>query len=538
MTVLPNQREIKLQWWVNGVGHWWPVCLVAIILVGALFRLSYLSLMEFRHDSAYWALEAFRILQRGYLPLVGQQVGSVQVELYNGPILSYISALIFAVLGYKPIFVTIFIATCNVAGILFTFLLGKQLYSREVGLIAALLMSISPWLVLYGRMYWPQALFPSLIPLSFLVLVLGIQKHKLILFILYGLLLGIGLQLHLSVIALVGTGILYLFFYSHRRILSPILLSIGVVIGYLPIILFDITHGFVNLNGLLHLPSLHAVDEPRVFHFLKTLWNFENVLSGQALWTSKLSDIAYLPGMIDWGQGILFTVIFLLALAMMLAENFRGKSIKQALKFSYQEALLVLFILLPTGYLFFSRSLIQRHYFLFLYPIPFLIIAKGFMLGPEFLARKNINSLLHWIAPVILIFAGMLNIITIIYGFNFLMQSGGEGEYGTVLNDKQGAVDFILNHSNGAYEVNIENVQESLPYVFLFKAQDNITVKGREDMAKAIYSISISENSHQYSIIESKYYTGSDLDHNKILYKSRGVIVMSDWSVSIFDVKK
>jgi hypothetical protein len=318
---------------------------------------------------------------------------------------------------------------------------------------------------------------------------------------------------------------LYLFLYSRHKIGPVILIGSGVVIGYSPIIIYDLFNGFVNLGGLIRLPSLHAVDEPRIFHFAKTLWNFENVLSGQALWVSKLSDFPYLPALVDWGQGLLFTGLFLLALAVVVMENGQDKSLKQALKFSHRDGLLLLFIILPLAYLFLSRSLIQRHYFLFFYPAPFLILARGLALWQNWVAGKQRFKGLTFAAPLALSAACLLNLITVIYGYNFLVRSGGEGQYGTILADKQSAVEFILAHSQGNYKVNVETVQETLPYVFLFEAADDIVVEGREDIATSISS-STAGDQHQYRLVEPSYHAASVGHGEKILYQARGVTVI------------
>ncbi len=527
MNVLSNQAKFREQYQVRWAGRWWPIYLILPLFIGGILRLGSLALMEFRHDSAYWALDAYRILGGGYLPLVGQQVGSVNVELYNGPIMSYIAALTFVLVGYRPVFVAMLVACCNIAGILVTFLLGQRFYSRSVGLIAATLVSLAPWLVLYGRMFWPQALFPLLIPLSLLTLLLALEKDKVIWYLFHGILLGIGLQLHLSVLAVIGTSILLVLIYSRRKWIS-LLVGLGVSVGYAPILLYDLFHGFPNIQGLTRLPSLHTVDEPRIFHFAKTLWNFTNVLSGQGLWVSKLSEFPYLPSLIDWGQGILFTALFLFALAVIVIDNSRGKPLKQAIKFPYQNAVLLLFVILPTAYLFFSRGLIQRHYFLFFYPVPFLIIAKGIVLWQRYLAQRNLSRGLFLVAPLALLIACLLNLVTAIYGYNFLVQSGGQGQYGTSLTDKESAVDFILTHSNGNYTINLETVQETLPYVFLFEANDEIIVKGREDLAQSISSVSTGEgHRNQYRIVEPTYHDLLISDKEKMLYRARGVVVIS-----------
>jgi 4-amino-4-deoxy-L-arabinose transferase-like glycosyltransferase len=526
MSISSVQTNFKVQKQATWADRWWTVCLILILFIGGILRLSSLSMMEFRHDSAYWALDAYRILDGGYIPLVGQQVGSVHVELYNGPIMSYIVALVFALAGYRPAFVAMLIASCNVVGILTTFVLGKRLYSRNVGLVAATLVSLAPWLVLYGRMLWPQAIYPCLVPLSLLTLLLALENDKITWYLLHGVLLGIGLQLHLSMMALIGTSILFMLIYSHRK-WSVFLVGLGVAIGYAPILLYDVLYGFPNLTGLARLPTLHATDAPRMFHYIKTLWNFANVLSGQALWVSKLSGSPYLPVFIDWGQGILFNTLFLLALVTIMMENFRGRPFKQAIKFPYRGALLLLFLILPATYLFLSRSLIQRHYFLFFYPVPFLIIARGIELWQARLTQRKSSKGLAFVAPLALSVACILNLVTVAYGCDFLVRSGGEGQYGTILVDKQGVVDFILIHSNGNYMVNVESVQDTLPYVFLFRASDDVIVEGKEDSATSIQSASAKEQPNQYKIVEPTYHDLLIADGDKELYRSRGVVVVS-----------
>jgi len=123
--------------------------------------------------------------------------------------------------------------------------------------------------------------------------------------------------------------------------------------------------------------------------------------------------------------------------------------------------------------------------------------------------------------------ACILNLVTVAYGYEFLVRSGGEGQYGTILVDKQGVVDFILIHSNGNYMVNVESVQETLPYVFLFQASDDIIVEGKEDSATSIQSASVKEQPNQYKIVEPTYHDLLIADGEKELYRSRGVVVVS-----------
>jgi 4-amino-4-deoxy-L-arabinose transferase-like glycosyltransferase len=443
--------------------------MVAVLIAATFFRTFDLALMEFRLDSAYWALEASRILAGGYWPLIGQQVGSVNVPMYNGPFMSYFTALGFVLGGLKPTAAAALVAVFNVLGILLTIELGRRLYSTQVGLIAGALMACAPWLVLYGRMLWPQALFPFLIPLSLLLLLSGLKRDSFWWYAIYGVALGVGLQLHLSVLAVIGTGALIILAYSRRR--WPVIgFALGVALGYAPVLIYDLTHDFPNIRAFLQLPSLHATDESRLTHFAKTIWNFFNVLSGQALWVSKLSKVQYLPAILDWAQGLVFAGLFVGALALIVLQHIRGRPLRQWWSLAPNDAVVLALTLLPTAYLFFSRSLIQRHYFLFLYPLPFILLARGLELWQSRYVPIGRWPWLRWLAPGLLVMGLGLNLVTTVFGYRFLVETGGEGEYGTVLIEKQRAVAFIQSDSPGSVRVSLEMVQEVWPYEFLFQA--------------------------------------------------------------------
>ncbi|MDW8145867.1 MAG: glycosyltransferase family 39 protein [Roseiflexaceae bacterium] len=515
--------EHKMGWTI----HWWKIYLGLVLLVSGVLRLGFLSMMEFRHDSAYWALEGYRILQGNYYPLIGQQVGSVQSPLYNGPALSYITAAIFAVFGYQPIAVAAFIALLNVLGVYIVYLLGNCLYSRNVGLILATLASVSPWMVLYGRMFWPQSLFPFLIPLAFLFLIRALETDKIVYYVLFGVLLGLGVQLHLSVLALVGTGFLVLLIYSKTR-LKSLVYAPSIALGYIPNIIYDLTSNFVHIRGIVSLPSIHSTDEPRVVHFAKTIWNFTNVLSGQGMWVSKLSKSQYLPSVIDWTQGILYSLIFTACLILIFYNAIRyTEGSWRNVRISYKDAVVLLFLLLPLAYLFFSESPIQRHYFLFLYPMPLLVIARGLELWRlQFSPKYGISKANLFVFAIIPILCS-LNLVTLGYGYHFLEKTGGQGEYGTVLSDKQRVVNYIIEHSGGQYKVDLDGVQELLPYVFLFQARGEIVIDGDIMIAHSIQSYPSSHDLPKYRIVETNYHSMVPKTGERIIFQSRGVVVLS-----------
>ena len=233
--------------------YWLAV--VGLMIIGGVLRLFDLRLMEFRFDSAYWALEAVHLLRGNYFPLIGQQVGSISAELYNGPALAYWTAFWFAFFGTQPVAAAGAIAFANTLCIGLTFWLGQKMFNARVGLIAALLFAFAPWLILYGRMLWPQSLLPVLVALILATMIWGVRRAQWIAFLGCGIIVGIAIQLHLSALALLAGALLISFTYARHK-WHVGLLILGTVIGYSPVLVYDLQNSFINTRTLLQLPLL------------------------------------------------------------------------------------------------------------------------------------------------------------------------------------------------------------------------------------------------------------------------------------------
>ncbi len=517
-----HQRITTDRVWLSTYRAW--VIVAILVIIGALLRLWDLSLIEFRHDSAWWAIDGLRILRGGYLPLIGQQVGSVSIPFYNGPFFAYLTAAVFAFAGYEPVAVSALIAISNSVAIILAYLLGRRLYSPMVGLIAATMMTVAPWMVLYGRMFWPQALFPFLIPLALLTLVRAIERQHGVWYLFFGLLVGIGVQLHLSVLAIVGTGALFILLYARPRWLV-LMYSLGVALGYAPVILYDLFHSFANLQGILSLPQVHATADPRHIHMAKTIWNFSNVLSGQGLWVSKVSKTPFLHPAIEWGQGLILSGLLLFSGIIMILHIWHTNGSARWWRLKYQDALVFMFILFPLLYLFFSRSVIQRHYFIFFAPLTMILIARGLEIWkdqnhftvPQFIRRT----------PMILLGVGLiLNCVTALMLLSFIQQSGGEGEYGTVLADKKAAITTIVSTAGDDFILDLQGAREPLPFIFLVEAQVGGQVSGDLEVATEIQANGTSGQPRMFRVVELPYETLDIKPGETIVFHQRGVVVL------------
>lgn len=141
---------------------WLPL----ILLVAALLRLQNLPAIEHNVDHAYPIWQGLMTLEQGYLPLTAQGTS----VLFANPALTgylYLPALIVA---RSPFSVYLLVIALNTLGVWFTYAAGRDLFGQRVGLIAALLIALNPWMIEYSRTSWVQALLPFFGPLIFWLL--------------------------------------------------------------------------------------------------------------------------------------------------------------------------------------------------------------------------------------------------------------------------------------------------------------------------------------------------------------------------------
>ncbi len=130
------------------------------------------------------------------------------------------------------------------------YFLGSELGGRKLGLLAALIASISPLAVKNSLAVWNPVIIPYLVLLS-LVLLVKFIKHKSpkIVFFL-GFTLGIAVNIHFQSILLMPTFAVAAIF--SRKPKHLLMLCLGFLLPFIPLINFDISHGFINFRNIYH----------------------------------------------------------------------------------------------------------------------------------------------------------------------------------------------------------------------------------------------------------------------------------------------
>jgi 4-amino-4-deoxy-L-arabinose transferase-like glycosyltransferase len=351
------------------------------------------KLHYFTYDQARDNLVVARILKNQKWTLLGPQssIGGV----YSPPAYYYTLALPLWLARLNPVGADIYTALVGVLTVFLLFYVAKKLFGPPAGLFAASLYATSPIVVELARRAWnPNTLpFFSLLTLFSAFKFLKTNQTRWLLFA--SLAFGYSLSLHYSAFCLLPVFIfLWIRTYLKNKNWKLILASV-ILIGlfFLPLLLFEFRHGFLLTKSFKDyffqkggyylgparpsffessLASLYEIIvAPLSGYFLKGApgssapYQFAGRVKDVLFQFSAVSIIAHKPLIIKyawWGR-VLFFVLVLFSLWQVFSKRQKN----QPLIFLW----LIFLSAVVVSRLY--RGKIYFFYYLFLYPIPFLL---------------------------------------------------------------------------------------------------------------------------------------------------------------------
>lgn len=134
-----------------------PAVLIVILAVAAALRFTDLPAVRLNIDHAYPIAQALDTLDHGALPLIGQPTS---VFAANPPLTGYLFVPVLA-LTRSALAVVVFVVLLNTAAVYFCYRATADLLdSPWLGLAAAWLMAVNPWVIEFSRTTWVQCLLP------------------------------------------------------------------------------------------------------------------------------------------------------------------------------------------------------------------------------------------------------------------------------------------------------------------------------------------------------------------------------------------
>ena len=348
-----------------------------IIVLGILFLSSIThfyrinQLHTFHNDEGRDAMIAGAMIETKSITLLGPQtsVGN----MYLGPIYYYFMVPGLMLSGGDPVGPAILIAISGVLTSLGLYFYGRTKFSEKAGIIAALVMSLSPIFVHYTKSSWN----PNLIPFIALLMLFAYDKKW---SVILGILGGILFQLHyVAMLFFLTLAILHI--YQTRSVKSIALLIVGFFVSSLPFWLFEIRHDWVNMQAFfIFILSNRGGDQNGPSYIARIINNGHKIVTDLVLSKTLTNNIA--PSSLTW-----LTV----ALVGLTGLTLPKKSVARD---TFRFLLLIIIVsVIGTSLL---RDAIHPHYVGYLFPVVSLIIGAAYASSSRLVKAYAIFFFVIW----------------------------------------------------------------------------------------------------------------------------------------------
>jgi len=224
--------------------HWQIILILLIGLFLRLFRLRYLT--TFAGDQGIDLLVVKRMLVDHQWTLLGPKTSITPI--FNGPVYYYLLLPFMAVFRLDPIGASYFMILLYLGTICLLYLFGQEFLNKKIGLFSALFFAIWPISIEYARVSFNSFPTPFFAILFLYSLAKSLKNYRWV--ILSGLCFGMMMQLHYFNFFLGLLGLAWLLFKTKINFKVTLLFILFFLIGFSPMILFEVRHNFFNTRTL------------------------------------------------------------------------------------------------------------------------------------------------------------------------------------------------------------------------------------------------------------------------------------------------
>lgn len=260
--------------------HWLAILIISLGTFLRFYQLDQLGI--FFGDSARDLLVASDALEKGSLPLLG--IPSSVPRFRQGPISLWLVMLIFSVFSNLTMAAFLVYALIGSLSLIVLYEFCLNYFSQPVAVVALFLMALSPMAIAHSRMVYHIVPIPLMVVL-YLWLLIRLQQKKPLAVFWGGLGFALLFQFELSLFPLI-LGVGYAFWQSPQKLTKKQLfeLVVGLALGLLPQLWYDLTHGWQQLGGFglwlgyriiaVFMPGSHTVSVASLTTTLHQFWLF------------------------------------------------------------------------------------------------------------------------------------------------------------------------------------------------------------------------------------------------------------------------
>lgn len=230
---------------------WWLYAdLGLLLIIAAVFHLVFIDKTQFMTDHVTFYQMAYDAVAHGLWPISGNRASTGPLI---PPLFVYL-LMIPAAISPNPLAGAIFIALCNIAAALLTYLFVRRYYGRFPALIAALLYTTATTVLIFSRDIWQPDLLPFFVIPFFFCLFRGVVERKHNWFLPAAVLFGVMYQLHTTAIyLLIPFGIAIILAWRTIKIRDLFLTILAEALLFSPFIVLEMTNHFADIRSLLQL---------------------------------------------------------------------------------------------------------------------------------------------------------------------------------------------------------------------------------------------------------------------------------------------
>jgi hypothetical protein len=235
----------------------WIIAGVIFIIACVLRLYKFEEFVTFLGDQGRDAIIAKRIVTLENLPAIGapSSVG----QIYLGPFYYYLIAIFLPLFGFNPVGLAYAVTCMWLLGIAAIWYLMYRKLGAAVSLLLLILISFSASFIELSRFSWNPNLLPIFSFFTLYFFYRWMTARTWWYALLLGSFLAFSIQLHYLALLLFPTiGLAYLFYivpsFKPLQTIRQSAIAIGTFLFFnVPLILFDLTHNFMNYKGFIAL---------------------------------------------------------------------------------------------------------------------------------------------------------------------------------------------------------------------------------------------------------------------------------------------
>ena len=236
------------------------IIFLSLIILSFVFirQYKYFDLLTCEQDQGVHFIETWKIYAFKKLTLIGV-ASDLKVdgrEFYSGPAVHYLTLPFLLIFGWEQRSVSYLMMVFGLSASLFVFwILSSKYKKKRAAYIFLILYSLSPLTVHTDRLFWaPSFMFPiSTFIIGFLLYLMKPCKHPQLALFVIGFFMGLGLQIHYPFVFAIAVSLIWLRVINKINLNNLSMIIVGFVLGFSPIIVFELKHQFYNTFTVLKM---------------------------------------------------------------------------------------------------------------------------------------------------------------------------------------------------------------------------------------------------------------------------------------------